>query len=224
MIHIAIVEDHQGIIDGYRYRMSGQPDIKVVADVHYGNEIERMLAKHKIDVLILDIQIPTDASDPNPYPVPIQIKRIIQLYPRLLILIISMHNLRSLIRSALEAGVSGYILKDDQVAIRDLPGIIRTIYHGGTYLSPHAYEQITRRPDDELNQELSPRQIEALSLCAAFPEASSFELARRMHVAHSTLRNILSGAYLKLQVPNRRAAVAKAQALGLIFPDELLRK
>ena len=66
----------------------------------------------------------------------------------------------------------------------------------------------------------SARQLEALSLCAAYPEATTAELADRLGVAHSTLRNLLSGAYLRLNVRSRTAAVAKAQRLGLITPPE----
>ena len=66
----------------------------------------------------------------------------------------------------------------------------------------------------------SGRQLEALSLCAAYPDATTAELAGMLGVAHSTLRNLLSGAYLRLNVRSRTAAVAKAKRLGLITPPE----
>jgi DNA-binding CsgD family transcriptional regulator len=70
-----------------------------------------------------------------------------------------------------------------------------------------------------LSQPLSNRQTEALSLCAAYPEADTSCLAQQMGVANSTIRNLLSGAYLKLNVRNRAAAVAKARQMGLITPE-----
>jgi DNA-binding CsgD family transcriptional regulator len=61
--------------------------------------------------------------------------------------------------------------------------------------------------------------LEALSLCAAHPGASTAELAKKMNIAHSTMRNLLSGGYLKLKVRTRAEAVARARQMGLITPE-----
>jgi ATP/maltotriose-dependent transcriptional regulator MalT len=61
--------------------------------------------------------------------------------------------------------------------------------------------------------------LEALSLSAAYPDSSTAELARKMLVSNSTVRNLLSGAYIKLDVHNRSAAIAKARQLGLISSE-----
>jgi DNA-binding NarL/FixJ family response regulator len=61
--------------------------------------------------------------------------------------------------------------------------------------------------------------LEALSLCAAYPHSKTAELARKMKIANSTVRNLLSHAYLKLDVQTRAAAVAKARQLGIITPE-----
>jgi DNA-binding CsgD family transcriptional regulator len=55
-------------------------------------------------------------------------------------------------------------------------------------------------------------------MCAAFPDATTGELARHLGIANSTLRNLLSEAYVRLDVRNRAAAVAKARQTGLITP------
>lgn len=65
---------------------------------------------------------------------------------------------------------------------------------------------------------LTPRQLEVLSLSAALPDLSSAQLAQRLGIAASTLRNMMSEAYLRLGVHNRAAAIAKARQLGLITP------
>ena len=85
-------------------------------------------------------------------------------------------------------------------------------------MSDRAYELMMKRPTCSLKQPLTARQIQALSLCAAFPELSTGELAKKMEIANSTLRNLLSGAYLRLNVRNRMAAVAKARQKGIITP------
>jgi DNA-binding CsgD family transcriptional regulator len=65
---------------------------------------------------------------------------------------------------------------------------------------------------------LSIRQLQALSLCAAYPDALTTDLSKEMAIANSTFRNLLSGAYIKLNVHTRAAAIAKAQSLGIITP------
>jgi DNA-binding NarL/FixJ family response regulator len=57
-----------------------------------------------------------------------------------------------------------------------------------------------------------------LSLLAAYPNLTTAEAALQLKVANSTVRNILSGAYLRLEVQNRTAAIAKARQRGLLTP------
>jgi two-component system nitrate/nitrite response regulator NarL len=218
-IRVAILDDHQGIIDGYLYRLSSAADIEVVATMLYGQELEPILAQKKVEVLILDVHVPTGPHNPNPYPILHLIPMIVQVYPDIAILIISMHAQRTLIHTVVESGARGYILKDDQASIRDLPNVVRTLAGEGIYLSEHAYQQLRKRYTGELDQPLSGRQLEALSLCAAYPDASTNDIARMMTIAPSTLRNLLSNGYLKLNVRTKAAAVARARQLGLITPN-----
>jgi two-component system nitrate/nitrite response regulator NarL len=218
-IRVAILDDHQGIVDGYLYRLDGEPDIEVVATLLYGEALEPTLAQHPVDVLLLDVHVPTSSDNPSPYPILFLIPKLLQIYPDLAILVISMHAQRTLIHAVMEAGACGYVLKDDQSTIRELASVIRTVADGGIHMSQYAYQQLRKRQTDELEQPLSPRQIEALSLCAAYPNASTIELARKMDIVSSTLRNLLSGAYLKLDVRTRAAAVAKARKMGVLASD-----
>ena len=74
-------------------------------------------------------------------------------------------------------------------------------------------EILRHQADESL---LTARQQEILSLIAAYPELTTTELALKLGVAHSTVRNLLSGAYAQLRVRNLAAAVVKARHLGLI--------
>jgi len=217
-IRIAILENHQGIIDGYQFRLGNVPDIEIVATASYGEELEPMLAKAAANLLILDVHVAASQENPNPYPILHLIPRLLQAYPNLVIVVISMHTERKLIEAVMEVGASGYILKDDQAAIRDLASVIHTIVNGGIYLSQLAYKQLEKSYTNK-EQSLAPRQLEALSLCAAFPDISTTELASKLNIANSTMRNLLSGAYLKLNVRNRTSAIAKARQLGILPPD-----
>lgn len=213
-IRVAILDDHQSIIDGYIYRLGQIPEIEVVATATFGDELEPMLAAHSLEVLLLDVQVATAPDNLNPYPILHLIPKLVEKYPDLNVLVISMHNQPTLIKAVMEAGASGYILKDDQATIVELGNIIRTVAKGAIYFSQQASQQLFRKiPGDST---LTIRQIEVLSLCAAYPNATTAELANRLGVANSTIRNLLSGAYIRLDVRNRAAAIAKVQKLGLI--------
>jgi len=213
-IRVSILDDHQSIIDGYRYRLSRADRVQVVATACFGEALEPMLAEHPTDVLLLDMQVPTSPENNNPYPVPQTIPRLLQAYPTLSILIISMHAKRPMIRTVMEAGASGYILKDDGQTIQHLEEVILAVAGGDIYLSQAADELY----DPGEGSALTPRQLEVLSLFAAYPNHTSASVALKLEVAHSTVRNLLSEAYMRLGVRNRSAAILKAQELGLIPP------
>lgn len=218
-IRVGILDDHQVAIDGYIYRLEKEPDIEIVGTAAYGAELEPMLAQQPLDVLLLDVNVPESPDNPNPYPILHRVPRLLERYANIYILVISMHAQRTLIHALMEAGITGYVLKDDRTAIRDLAAIVRNIANGGVYISPRAYEELKKRSTGELSQPLSKSQLAALSLCIAYPDAKESELADKMGVAHSTLRNLLSQSYLKLGVRSRSAAIVRAGHLGLIPPD-----
>ena len=217
-IKVAILEDHLSIIDGYLYRLSRIPEIEVVATGTYGEELQPMLESHPVDVLLLDINLPTSLENNNPFPILFAIPRLQQQFPDLNILVITMLNQHSLIEALVDAGVSGYILKDDQGSIQELGKIVTMVASGGIYFSQGAYRDLragTSRPV------LTHRQLEALSLCASYPDNATIELSKQLGISSSTLRNLLSGAYLRLGVRTRAAAIAKARQLGLIPAGQL---
>jgi two-component system nitrate/nitrite response regulator NarL len=110
-IHVAILDDHQSIIDGYLFRLGQSPDIEVVVTAKYTDELEALLARTPVDVLLLDVQVSISADNLNPYPILERIPAWLQSYPELSVLVISMYNLPSLLRSVMEVGASGYLLK-----------------------------------------------------------------------------------------------------------------
>ncbi len=213
-IKVGILDDHSPTVEGYLSRLREQTGIQVLWTSSNGEQMEKLVSQMPVDVLLLDIVVPVSNTNRSPYPILSVIPRLVQTYPNLVILIITMHNQAVLIRRIIECGASGYILKDDNHFFTNLPLIIESVVHGGIYLSQHAKQQLFQR--DDVIPQLGARQMEALSLCAAYPGATTYELAQKMGVANSTIRNLLSGAYVALDVHSRTAAVAKAQQLGLI--------
>jgi len=213
-IQVAILEDHQSIIDGYVFRLSQKPEIVIVDYINYGEGLVQMLDKHQIDLLILDVHVPTSSENRNPYPIIYTIPQLLQQYPKLNILVISMHDQATLINAVMDAGASGFILKDDIFTIQKLGEVVKIITEGGIFLSQRAYQQLYKKiPKEETP---TPRQLEMLSLCAAYPNATTAELAHKLQIANSTALNLLSGIYVRLKVQTRTAAILEAQRLGLL--------
>jgi len=218
-IRVTILDDHQSIVDGYRFRLGNSHRVQVVASIGFGEELEPTLEKHHTDVLLLDVGVPTSMDNPNPYPILHVIPALLQKYPNLVILVISMHAERSMIRAVMEAGSNGYILKDDQTTLRDLETVVISVASGGIHLSRQANDALLHGGKGEEESLLSRRQREALSLCLAYPDNTTAELAKKMSISNSTIRNLLSESYIKLGVRTRIAAVTKARQLGLITPE-----
>jgi two-component system nitrate/nitrite response regulator NarL len=218
-IRVTILDDHQSIVDGYIYRLNKKPGIEVVAAITFGEQLEPTLAKHPTDILLLDFSVPTGPLNQNLYPTLTLIPRLLQLYPDLDILVISMFTERGLIRAVMEAGASGYIIKDDSAAIQNLENILHLVADGGIYLSQKV-SNIFQKQDGKNNEDLlTHRQLEVLLLCAMFPNDKTAGLARKLTVSNSTVRNLLSGAYLRLGVNTRAAAIERARGLSLLPAD-----
>jgi two-component system, NarL family, nitrate/nitrite response regulator NarL len=216
-IRVAILDDHPSIIDGFTLRLTQTPGIEIVGTALFGEDLEPMLAGKEVDVLLLDISVPNSPEDHNLYPVLHVIPRLFKNYPNLNILVISMFTQHSLIDALVNTGISGYIFKDDQVSIQQLDKIVEKVANGGIHYSQGAYQNVFE--EEPVESLLTARQLEALSLCAARPDCDTLILAKTLGITGSTMRNLLSGAYLRLGVRTRAAAIAKAHQLG-ILPDK----
>jgi DNA-binding NarL/FixJ family response regulator len=211
-IKVAILEDHQSIVDGYNYRLS-VPECEIVGTALYGEDIEKILLAKKPHVLILDANVRSSSENPNPFPILSFVRMAHQKYPEMKILVISMLTAGALIEALVDMGVSGYIFKDDENSIRQLSHVIKSVAEGGIFFSPGAWDKVKPGRSTMI---LTSRQLEALSVSAAYPDLSTFVLAKKLAVSASTFRNLLSGAYQRLGVSTRTAAIVRANQLGLL--------
>lgn len=212
-VKVAIFEDHQSIIDGYIFRLEKKEGIKIVGSCLFGEELKPMLAETEVDVLLLDLSVPISADNQNIYPVRHELSKIVPEYPDLKIIAISVFDQPALVRSLVDIGIRGYILKDDQHSIQNLAHIIRVVADGGTYLSDKLTSSIF---GNDPGIPLTPRQLDALTLCVAYPDLPTSALAQKMGITGSTFRNLLSEAYQRLGVRTKAAAVKLIQEKELI--------
>jgi len=211
---IAIIEDHQGIIDGYKFRLQNAEDIEIVDIAMNGEELDALLAvRQEIDILIMDINVPVSSQNNNYFPILQLVPKILENHTNIRDLIVSMLSELNLVKELVDAGISGYVVKGDVESIRALPTVLRKIHRGELYFS----ESINGKLQEFVNQfGLTNRQLEILSVCAAYPDLTSDQVAEMIDITSSSLRTTLSAVYSRLNVRSKAAAIFKAKDLGLI--------
>ena len=208
MIRVAIVDDHPHVAIALRTLLDRTSDLRLVAEGRRGSEVMNLVRRERPDVLLLDLFLEPE------FDARAAVRSLRADFPALKICIISAHLEPAWIRELLQAGVYGYILKDDDY-VSKIDAIIRDLASGEVYLSPQAYEALaraTRAAGKE--QPLSEREIEILQLAKrGLPNP---QIAQALFISPGTVRNHLSAIYRKLDVHSRHEALQVAERRELI--------
>ncbi len=208
-INVLIADDHKIFRDGIKSLLSKEKDIHVVAEASNGNEVVEMAAKHELNLVVMDI----DMGIPNGIETTAILKK---SHPNINILILSMIGLHDFIIQALEAGATGYILKN--AGKDELLTAIKSVANGDSYFSREVssslIEQLHRPKSGKkklADIPLSLREIEVLKLIAQ--EFSNHEIAEKLFISIRTVdthrRNLLEKLGLKNNVGLTKYAMSK---------------
>jgi two-component system response regulator NreC len=126
-IRILIVDDHGVLRAGLRAFLNLEADLEVVGDATDGEEAIAQAARLQPDIVLLDMSMPGLSGIEVAY-------RLTHMYPKMRILMLTIHEDTSLLREAIQAGVSGYILK--KAAETELTEAIHTVMSGNIYVHP----------------------------------------------------------------------------------------
>jgi two-component system response regulator DesR len=203
VIRVAVVDDHPHVAIALRALLDETPDIQLVAESRRGSDVAALVRRTRPDVLLLDLFIEPEFDALS------AVRRLRADFPDLKICLLSAYLEPAWVRDLLQAGVCGYILKDDDYVSRiDLAD-------GRVYLSPQAYEALahaTRTGSTESS--LTEREIGILRMAQrGLPNP---QIARALHIAPGTVRNHLSAIYRKLGVHSRHEALQVAEERHLI--------
>lgn len=158
-IKLAIVDDHQIVIDGIKSLLHGQPLLTIVACTTSPSEMLRILQQEPIDILLTDVMMP----EMNGYELSKQAK---QICPGLKILALSMSDDGATVNSMInDADISGYVLKN--IGKEELNTAIHKIANGGIYFTDDVLEEMNRASKITKNNEethLTAREIEIVKL------------------------------------------------------------
>jgi two-component system response regulator DesR len=208
MIRVAVVDDHPHVAIALRALVADIPDIRVVAESTQGRDVPALVRRSNPDVLLLDLFIEPEFDALS------AVRYLREDFPDLKICLLSAFLEPTLLHELLQAGVCGYILKDDDYVSR-IDSIIRELADGQVYLSPQAYEALvlaTRSQGKE--QVLTEREVEILRLAKrGLPNP---QIAKALHISPGTVRNHLSSIYRKLGVHSRHEALQIAEERQII--------
>lgn len=154
-IQILLVDDHPLVRDGLRARLEAVPHLKVVAEAGGADEALQEAAQHEVDLVLMDINMRgTSGIEAT--------AQFRQRFPRIAVLILSMHDKVEYVSQAMQAGARGYVLKD--APGKDIVLAIDTVMAGGIYYSAALARQLAR-PMVQDNQ-LTVREQEVLQQLA----------------------------------------------------------
>ena len=208
MIRVAVVDDHPHVAIALRTLLDESPDIKLVAEARRGSDVAPLARQARPDVLLLDLFIEPE------FDALATVRRLRADLPNLKICLLSAYLEPSLVRDLLQAGVHGYILKDDDYVSR-IETIIRDLATGRLYFSPQAYQALAQATQQAGDRELlTERERDILRLAQrGLPNP---QIAQALHLSPGTVRNHLSAIYRKLGVHSRYEALAIAEERDLI--------
>ena len=215
MIRIFIADDHKIFRDGLVSLLSREDDMIVVAQAASGKEVLEQLHTVSPDLLILDIHMPGMPGEAI-------CKWVKEQSPQMLVLVLSMHDESTYILKMLEAGASGYLLKE--AGATELLQAIRTVAKGDTYYSQHVsqtilHQLIRGKQQRETNRiPLTKRELEVLRLIAE--EYSNQEIADKLFISVRTVDTHRTNIIDKLDVKNTAGLVRYALKHGLVEPDQ----
>jgi len=206
-VRVLISDDHPVVRAGVRGMLSGEPDFEVVGEAENGEEAVELAARHRPDVVLMDLRMPRmDGVAAT--------ERIRARLPETRVVVLTTYDSDSDILRAVEAGATGYLLKD--APEEDLYGAVRAAAEGKPLLAPSVAALLmerTRRPPGE---NLSGREIEVLRLVAK--GLSNREVASELWISEATVKSHLIRIFGKLGVDDRTAAVTAAFERGILEP------
>jgi len=217
-IRVLIVGYHPIVREGLRSVLSTDPTMKIVDEACDGKEAVAKVAEKKPDIVLMDIRMPNlDGIEAT--------RRIKEKYPSTSVIVLTMYDDHTYVIDALQAGVSGYLLKDTSREL--LLYTIRTVSRGATLIKTNllseaissliqpkkAHLQVEVTKDDGLT-ELTPREREVLKLLAA--GQTNKEIAKNLSIAEDTVKKHVQNIIAKLDAGSRTAAAVKATQAGMI--------
>jgi len=204
---IILADDHAMLREGIRKIIERIEDARISGEANDGLELLELLKKSSPNLIILDISMPNLRGLEA-------IREIRKTYPKVKILVLTMHKKKEFLRQALRDGADGFLLKED--AGSELIRAVQTVRKGGKYLSPLLANVLTSLAVEEENPEvLTMREREVLKLLVEGKR--TIEIAAALYISPHTVRRHRSNIMEKLNIKNLADLVKYAISQSYIF-------
>ena len=204
-IRIVIADDHPIFRAGLQGLLSAQEDFEVVGEAANGREAVSVVRHAAPEVLLVDLQMPElDGVS--------AIREIKSIAPATRILVLTTYDSDGDILRAVEAGATGYLLKD--TPREELFKAIRATARGDSVLSPSVASKLVGRARGPVDRSLSARELEVLRLVAR--GISNKIIGKDLRISEATVKTHLLHIFAKLGVDDRTAAVTAAMERGML--------
>jgi len=213
-ITVLLAEDHTIVREGLRKMLELEADLKVVGEVRDGRKAISMAMELRPDVVLMDIAMPglngLEAT-----------RQLVKAYPGIRIIILTAHNDDAYVQKAIEAGASGYLLK--QTSSHDVCRAIREVHNGKTLFSPSVARRLARiapqlsgRPGSIRGKaaQLTSREMEVLQLIAE--GKANKETAAELSISIKTVEKHRGHLMEKLDIHDTAGLTRYAIAAGII--------
>jgi two-component system response regulator NreC len=208
-MRVLIVDDHALVRTGISLLLQGESDMEPVGEAGSTAEALRLARELSPEIVLLDVTMPGGSGLDS-------ISSLMEAAPGTKILMLSMHEDPTYVRAALEAGASGYVVKD--AAFQELIEAIRRVAAGESYVAPSLGAKLAvSRPSTAPDDDLSEREREVLVLLAR--GFTNQEIASRLFVSVRTVESHRAHILTKLRLSTRSDLVSYALDKGLLRPE-----
>jgi DNA-binding NarL/FixJ family response regulator len=207
-LRLVIVDDHPVVRDGLRGMLSAEPDFEVVGEASDGEEGLAKVRSLRPDVVLMDLRMPGMGGAGA-------IRALADDGVDTHVLVLTTYDSDADVVPALEAGATGYLLKD--APREQLVRAIRAAARGEAVLAPSVATRLVTQLRAPAEDALSEREIEVLTLIAQ--GETNRGAAARLFISEATVKTHLIHIYEKLNVNDRAAAVAAGYERGLLGPS-----
>ncbi|MFC0559277.1 response regulator [Halalkalibacter alkalisediminis] len=225
-IKIVIIDDHQLFREGVKRILAMESEFEIVADGQDGSQALELVKLYRPDVILMDINMPNmngvEAT-----------KELVQAFPNIKVLILSIHDDESYVTHVLKTGASGYLLKEmDADALIEA---VKVVASGGAYIHPkvthnliNEYRRLAK--EDDIHEEsigfreveyrkplhiLTRRECEVLQLMT--DGQSNRAIGESLYISEKTVKNHVSNILQKMNVNDRTQAVVEAIKKGYVI-------
>jgi DNA-binding NarL/FixJ family response regulator len=206
-IRLLIVDDHPVVRDGLRGIFEGDPEFDVVGEASDGSSGVEAADRLRPDVILMDLRMPGMGGAAA-------IRQLTEQGSVARVLVLTTYDSDADVVTALEAGATGYLLKD--APREQLVRAIRAAARGEAVLAPSVATRLVSNLRAPAQAALSERELEVLALIAQ--GETNRGAAARLFISEATIKTHLLHIYAKLDVNDRAAAVAVGYERGLLIP------